>query len=259
MPAIKTPKKLLKLLKKKGFYKHHQVGSHLVLKSVNDHSLRVTLPLHNRDLKQGTLNSILKQCGIDKKIFLNKFMQKRVFFIHGWGGSPEEGWRPWLKEELEANGFTVINLPMPNTNYPQMNEWISTLQDAAGIPDKNCYFVGHSLGCITILRYLEGLTESQKVGGALLVAAFTDDLDIKEIKNFFIKDISWEKIKKRCSKFIVLLSDNDPYVDVSYGKIFEKKLNAKVIIKHNMKHFSGDDGTVELPEALSSVLQLAKL
>jgi predicted RNA binding protein YcfA (HicA-like mRNA interferase family) len=66
MPAI-TPKKLLKFLVKKGFYKHHQVGSHLVLKSINDPAIRVTLPMHNNDLKPGTLNSILKQAGIDKK------------------------------------------------------------------------------------------------------------------------------------------------------------------------------------------------
>ena len=26
---------------------------------------------------------------------------KRVFIIHGWDGYPEEGWFPWLKEELE--------------------------------------------------------------------------------------------------------------------------------------------------------------
>jgi len=35
-------------------------------------------------------------------------MSKRVFLIHGWEGSPEEGWRPWLKKELEKRGFKVI-------------------------------------------------------------------------------------------------------------------------------------------------------
>lgn len=66
MPAI-TPKKLLKILKKKGFYIHHQVGSHIVLKSHADESKRVTLPMHNKDLRPGTLSSILKQAGIDRK------------------------------------------------------------------------------------------------------------------------------------------------------------------------------------------------
>lgn len=66
MPAI-TSKKLLKFLKKRGFYMHHQVGSHLVLKSPKSPARRVTLPMHNRDLKPGTLASIFKQAGIDKK------------------------------------------------------------------------------------------------------------------------------------------------------------------------------------------------
>jgi len=66
MPSI-IPKKLLKFLEKKKFYIHHQVGSHIVLKSLADPSKRVTLPMHNKDLKQGTLSAILKQAGIDKK------------------------------------------------------------------------------------------------------------------------------------------------------------------------------------------------
>jgi esterase/lipase len=49
-------------------------------------------------------------------------MQKRVFLIHGWEGYPEEGWRPWLKNELEKIGFTVFVPSMPNTKHPKMNE-----------------------------------------------------------------------------------------------------------------------------------------
>lgn len=192
-------------------------------------------------------------------------MRKRVFFIHGWEGSPEEGWRPWLREQLEVKGFTVINLSMPDTNHPQMNEWIATLSDAVGEPDKDCFFVGHSLGCITILRYLEslprtatvrGLPEEKKVGGALLVAAFTEDLGINEIKTFFTKAINWEKIKKHCDNFTVLLSDNDHYIPLSYGDIFKEKLNAKIIIKHDLGHFNGDDVPAEIPAVLDAFVQV---
>jgi predicted RNA binding protein YcfA (HicA-like mRNA interferase family) len=65
--ASTTPKKLLKFLEKKGFYVLRQKGSHLVLITNEDSNKRVTLPYHNKDLKQATLNSILKQAGIDKK------------------------------------------------------------------------------------------------------------------------------------------------------------------------------------------------
>lgn len=66
MPSINS-KKLLKFLESKGFYIYHQVGSHIILKSNSDLTKRVTLPMHNKDLKQGTLSSILKQAGIDRK------------------------------------------------------------------------------------------------------------------------------------------------------------------------------------------------
>jgi len=62
-----TPKKLLKFLETRGFYISRQSGSHLVLHTKSDKTKRVTLPFHNKDLKQGTLNSILRQAGIDKK------------------------------------------------------------------------------------------------------------------------------------------------------------------------------------------------
>jgi len=55
MPSI-TPKNILKFLKSKGFYISRQ-----------SNTKRVTLPIHNKDLKPGTLSSILKQAGVDKK------------------------------------------------------------------------------------------------------------------------------------------------------------------------------------------------
>jgi len=65
-----TPKKLLKFLEEKGFFVTRQSGSHLILRAHTDKSRRVTVPFHDKDLKQGTLNSILKQAGVDKKELL---------------------------------------------------------------------------------------------------------------------------------------------------------------------------------------------
>jgi len=71
IPAVK-PKKLFQILKKEGFYIHHQKGSHLVLKSKIDEKLRVTLPFHNKDLKRKTLISILKQANLDISVLTKK-------------------------------------------------------------------------------------------------------------------------------------------------------------------------------------------
>ena len=183
---------------------------------------------------------------------------KRVFVIHGWEGYQEEGWRPWIKKELEKRGFEVFVPAMPNTMHPKMDEWLNYLIKIVGTPDEDCYFVGHSLGCITILRYLETLKEGQKIGGVVFTAGFTSNLGLDEIGSFFKDPINWEKISSHCKKFIAIHSDNDPYVSLHYGKIFKEKLNAEVIVEHNMGHFSGDDGIMFLPIALESVLKISK-
>lgn len=65
LPRIK-PAKLIKVLQKAGFYVDHTIGSHYILYK-DDKSNPVSVPYHNKDLKLGTLNGILKQARISVK------------------------------------------------------------------------------------------------------------------------------------------------------------------------------------------------
>jgi len=59
-----TSKELVTALKDKGFYEHHQKGSHLILKHP-EKNCRVTVPMHTGEiLKLGTLKSILEQAEV---------------------------------------------------------------------------------------------------------------------------------------------------------------------------------------------------
>lgn len=188
--------------------------------------------------------------------------KNRVFLIHGWEGHPEEGWRPWLKKKLEEKGFEVIVPAMPDTATPTMDKWVPYFAQTVGTPDENTYFVGHSLGCVTILRYLEILKEGEKVGGVVLVAGFGQDLEYEdykgELSSFFTQPVNEQEIRKHCNKFVAIHSDNDPYVPLKHADIFKEKLGAEIIVQKGMKHFSGDDGITELPIVLDSVLKLIK-
>ena len=62
LPALK-PKDVLRALLQVDFEVHHVTGSHYILKHTAKTGLRVTLPWHNKDLKRGTLRSIIKQAG----------------------------------------------------------------------------------------------------------------------------------------------------------------------------------------------------
>ncbi len=183
---------------------------------------------------------------------------KRCVLVHCWEGYPNYCWYPWVKKELEKKGFQVIVPEMPNTNNPKIKEWLPKLKEAVKEPDSNLYLVGHSLGCITILRYLESLKKDIKVAGVIMVAGFVDSLGYKEIESFFQKPINYSKIKKHANKFIAIHSDNDPHVSLDNSNIFKKKLGAKVIIKKNMNHFSGEieneEACTKLPDVTKSIL-----
>lgn len=66
LPSLKS-KEIIKALEKAGFVEHRQKGSHKIFKK--DHR-RVTVPIHSRDLKKGTVLSIIEQAELTIEQFL---------------------------------------------------------------------------------------------------------------------------------------------------------------------------------------------
>ncbi|MBI3032442.1 serine hydrolase family protein [Candidatus Woesearchaeota archaeon] len=182
---------------------------------------------------------------------------KKAVIVHCWGGKPHLGWYGWLSKQLEKQGFCVIQPAMPEPDYPQQQAWLETLLEVVGVTDEDTYFVGHSLGCIAIMRFLELLPAGKKVGGVLFVAGFSSDLGIEETKSFFTKPFAWEKIRKHCPHFIALHSDNDQYINLNQVKVLEQNLGAKLVIKHNMHHFQPGNYK-ELPVVMELFERLIK-
>lgn len=192
-------------------------------------------------------------------------MNKRVFIIHGWDGYPEEGWFPWLKKELEKRGFQVKVPIMPEPAEPKIDAWVFYLAQIVGDVDENTFFVGHSIGCQTILRYLESLPADKKVGGAVFVAGWfvLSDLEAEEEKiirkPWLETPIDFNKVKAATKNFVAVFSEDDPVVPIKENrKLFEERLNPKIIVENKRGHFSGSDGVVELPAVLDELLKMSK-
>jgi predicted RNA binding protein YcfA (HicA-like mRNA interferase family) len=66
LPSVK-PKMVIRALKRDGFVVDRTSGSHYVLMKGK---LRVFVPYHNRDLKPGTLTSIIAQAGFTIEEFV---------------------------------------------------------------------------------------------------------------------------------------------------------------------------------------------
>ena len=188
---------------------------------------------------------------------------KRVYIVHGWGGTPTYTWLPWLKQELEAKGYVVDALAMPDPDKPDISEWTEHLSHVVGMPDEETVFVGHSVGCQTILRYIETLADSTRIAGAVFVGGWftVTGLESEEdkaiAKPWLETPIPYEQLKERIPKIVAILSDNDPYVPLEENiQIFKEKLNATIITLQGKGHIDDDAGVKELPEALQAVLDM---
>ncbi|HEB46842.1 MAG TPA: hypothetical protein ENI22_00035, partial [Candidatus Pacearchaeota archaeon] len=180
-----------------------------------------------------------------------------------WEGYPEEGWYPSLKKELEKKGFEV-NIPtMPDTDEPRIKPWVSKIAEIVGKPDNETYFVGHSIGCLAILRYLQTLPEETKIGGVVFVAGFFElsELETEEekiiVKPWLETPIYFDKIKRTTNNFVAIFSDDDPYVPKKNVNTYKEKLGAKIIMEKGKGHFAGDDNIKELPIVLEELLRIS--
>lgn len=184
-------------------------------------------------------------------------VQKKLIIVHGWEGSPNSDWLPWLRGEMERRGWEVHVPALPNAKNPKIHEWLPALALVADKVDENTFMVGHSLGCITVLRFLENLPEEVQIGGAILVAGFDNPLNSRELEDFFAAPINWEKAKRNCKKFVSIHSEDDPVVPVDNSVRFKNKLDAKETVVSGYRHFAGEHGITSLPLVLQELLEIS--
>lgn len=184
--------------------------------------------------------------------------KNRAFIIHGWGATPESNWFPWLQGELNLDEIETVVPEMPDTENPILSKWLEKMREVIGEVDENTYLIGHSLGAITILRYIENLKDTDKVGGVILVSGFEKSLGIMETENFLQNELNYAKIKKIAKEIVMINSDDDMFVPLELGKSLSKNLGAELIVLPNAGHINDVNGTFMLPEALEVILKMAK-
>ncbi len=186
--------------------------------------------------------------------------------MHGWGKTPDDDWIPWLRSMLERRGIAVYAPLMPDTGSPHIGTWVPYLSQIVNKTDRSTYFIGHSMGCQAIIRYLEMLDDDSKAGGAVFVAGFfhlrdgtyknNQDREIGE--EWVTSPIDLDKVKGRMMRSTAIFSRDDPYVPVTDSEIFRRNLGSRVIIYPKRGHFTKESNTAELHVALNEVLNMIK-
>lgn len=182
---------------------------------------------------------------------------KKIYLVHCWDGTSNDGWYPWIEKQLNSDNLEVIRFDMPNTANPNIEKWVSTLNLKVEFLNKDTYFIGHSIGCQTIMRYLE-TKEVCKIGGILFVAPWLDLLPkaVADEESYNIAQpwlntpINFDKIRQFSNNINCIFSRDDYFVSLDQEKEFKDKLNANTCVVENKGHISQDDDVFELQEIL---------
>lgn len=183
---------------------------------------------------------------------------KKVFIVHGLMSGPENGWKPWLVNQLNKDGIPSVALSMPDTNNPKKEDWVNAIKK---VLEKNkaeeVILVGHSLGATTILRFLEESNSS--LLGIVLVSGAVKQINSANfviqniLKRFVGTEFNWDKIRSNIKSTVVVHAIDDPKVPVEHAQIIAGNLKVTPILLQRGGHLSGRDNCTELPEVLEAI------
>jgi len=162
--------------------------------------------------------------------------------LHGYTGSAGRNFIPWLKTELEKQGYKVQTPELPNSDDPKESEQVDYILKKCSI-DENTIIVGHSLGCIVAMKALQKYGKSVK--GLILLDAAVDPAFSGATPRPFHKNFSWnfdyERLKKYAPARTILSDLKEGEPRVGYLKTLSKKLDAQLITGRSTEnHFTAE-------------------
>jgi len=154
-------------------------------------------------------------------------------------------WFPWIKSQLEANGFEVFMPEMPEPYEPDYEKWSEEFEK---LPlQEDTILVGHSCGGGFLVRWLS--ENKFKVGKVVLVAPWIDPNHEFAPKMF--NDLAIDPdVASRTQGITEFISLDDDQEELDTLKILKEQIKGLEVKEFTDKgHFTfGDMGTNEFPE-----------
>lgn len=203
---------------------------------------------------------------------------KKALLLHGWEGTSQSHWFPWLKSELETRWYEVEVPNLPETDTPILEDQVDFLKNFSlwkreypkgeGLKEDGDFrdgdiIVAHSLGCQVWLKYIE----EKNISGLNVVFVapsynnladelWEDRLDglFYTMSNAFNTQNDFRLLKKQKNSYTVLLSNDDPYINSFSAREFYGQLDSIKFVELEWRwHFSSDVWLLRLSEVLEYI------
>lgn len=186
---------------------------------------------------------------------MSDISSRQYVIVHGYSASPKAHWFPWLKAQLEQAGATVHVPALPASDAPDPALWADTLSKVVPHLDTRTVLIGHSLGCITLLRHVLSRPEGERLGGYVLVSGFDKPLQtLPQLDAFTSSPLDYEALQRRSAFRASVFSDNDTIVAPQLSRSLAASLHTTTLEVPGGGHFLGREGHEQFP-ALLDLLQ----
>ncbi len=160
----------------------------------------------------------------------------KVLILHGWGGSDAPHWQAELASEIAKNYGTVSFPLLDNCHFPSKNRWVKQVKKILEEfkPDT---VICHSLA--NTLWFWLSQEEIDTVNRLIMVSPPSLTTKVDTIKTFFPCNIP-NHLHAR--KVEMIVSDNDPYIDIDEATEIAKKIGSPLTVIENAGHINADSG-----------------
>jgi len=184
-----------------------------------------------------------------------------VLIHHGWTNTRQPNhWQRNLAHALRLQGHQVSYAQYPQTDSPVFEDWsallvaelehLVELRDLSGKPGDELILIGHSLGCVNIMKSaLEGLIRPElRANRTLFVApASQEKLDAVPTFKFDLESTEAHAelraaLAKTAGEVTLVASDADVWLPKGIGVSYGEPLDLDPVIIEGGKHLSLQDG-----------------
>jgi len=193
---------------------------------------------------------------------------KNSLILHGWEGNSESHWIPWLREEFTSLDYKVYSPSLPDTTKPNISDQLNCINKYKNKFDWNDFIVWHSLWWILALKFIQDNNISW-INVILVAPAFPRKIDTnnplmkteryKYVYDYYNTNIDFDNINWLWNNYHILLSDDDPFIDIDLAKDFYSKLKYINFIPLSWRwHFNTSAKIFKITEILDIIKWVLK-
>ena len=162
-------------------------------------------------------------------------LKTKILTLPGYLGSGEGHWQTIWEQQL-ANTERVEQF---DWEFPQLTQWLETLNSLIQKTDQKIILVSHSLGCSLIAHWALNY-QSDNVIGALMVAPA--DIESDQHTPEVLRNFAPMPTQKLPFPSTVVTSDNDPYVSLQRAAYFADSWGSRFINYGPYGHLNAESG-----------------